>query len=222
MKVKLLATGLMVVATILVAISPSPRRVMAGQNANANKRAPRAKTGSATKASNSQGTAPAASGEQAKPTRPVRRRTRTAVVVIPSGAGACVARLDEWASKEPLPAYDKGPEQVINNGLLWNDPHSKCSVGSDQAVRTKVVAVATAWQQKDAGKVKEALAALKGSIPAETPTERKKPRRRRGAASSATTGTAPTEPSAANANSAKTGKKGKSGKSKTANKNSSD
>jgi hypothetical protein len=149
---------------------------MARQNANANKRAPRAKTGSASKASNSQGAAPAATGEQPKAKKPAHKRAKE-TYGIPSGVGACVAKLDEWASKDPLPPYEKGPDQVINNGLLWNDPHSKCSVGTDQAVRNKVFAVATAWQQKDSAGVKQALADLKGSVPAETPMEPKKPRR---------------------------------------------
>jgi hypothetical protein len=215
MKLKVLATGLMVVAAAVVAMGPSPRSAMARQNANANRRAPRAKSGSATKASNSQAAAPAATGEQ--PKKRVRRRPKE-TVGIPSGAAACVAKLEQLASKEPLTPYEKGPDQIINNGLLWNDPHSKCSVGSDQAVRNKVFTVVTVWQQKDAAKVKEALADLKTSLPAETPTEPKKPRRRRAAArkTGESSGTA-AEP-AANSNSARP--KGRSGRGKSANKNS--
>jgi len=223
MKVKVLAMGLMVVIAAVVATGLAPRPALARQNANANKRAPRPKTGSASKASNSQAAAPATTAEKPKAKKPARRHPKEAVGV-PKGVGACVAKLEQLASKEPMTPYEKGPEQIINNGLLWNDPHSKCSVGSDQTVRNKVFAVATAWQQKDSGKVQSALADLKSSVPAETPAaEPKKPHRRR--ASAAKTGAPSGEaaaPASGNSNSAKTGAKGKSRKSKNANKNSSD
>jgi len=223
MRFKVSAMGLMVVVAAIVAMGPAPRSVLARQNANANKRAPRAKTGSASKASNSQAATPAATGEKPKSRKPARRHPKE-TVGIPSGAGACVARLEQLASKEPMTPYEKGPEQIINNGLLWNDPHSKCSVGSDQTVRSKVFAVATAWQQKDSSKVQSALADLKSSVPAETPAaEPKKPHRRRpSAAKTAAPSGEAAAPATGNSNSAKTGTKGKSRKSKNANKNSSD
>lgn len=219
MRPKVFAMGLMVVVAIVVAVGSGP--VVAGQNANANKRTPRAKTGSTRKASNSQAATPAATEEKPKPKRTARKHARE-TTGIPSGTGACVAKLEQLASKEPLTPYDKGPEQIINNGLLWNDPHSKCSVGSDQTVRSKVFAVATAWQEKDAAKVQSALAELKSSVPAESapPTaEPKKPRRRHYApkTSGAESGEAA---SASNSNSAKPAAKRKSGRSKNANKNS--
>src|SRR5262249_39229258 len=177
----------------------------------------RAKTGSATKATNSEAAAPAASGEHAKAKKPARKHPRE-TVGIPSGAGACVAKLEQLASKEPMTPYEKGPEQIINNGLLWNDPHSKCSVGSEQSVRNKVFAVATAWKQKDSSKVQSALADLKSAVPAETPAaEPKKPHRRRpSAAKTAAPSGEAAAPAAGNSNSAKTGTKGKSRKSKNA------
>jgi len=220
MKVKVLAMGLMAVIAAVVATGPAPRSVLARQNANANKRAPRAKTGSATKASNSNA-APAATGEKPKAKKPARRHPKE-TVGIPSGAGACVAKLEQLASKEPMTPYEKGPEQIINNGLLWNDPHSKCSVGSDQTVRSKVFAVATAWQQKDSAKVQSALADLKSSVPAEMPAEPKKPHRRRASAPKTEASGEAAAPATGNSNSAKTGTKRKSSKSKNANKNSSD
>lgn len=220
MKVKVFAMGLMVVVATVVAMGPAPRSVLARQNANANKRAPRAKTGSASKATNSQAATPAATGEKPKAKKPARRHPKE-TVGIPSGAGACVAKLEQLASKDPLTPYEKGPEQIINNGLLWNDPHSKCSVGSDQTVRNKVFAVATAWKQKDSAKVNSALADLKSSVPAEMPAEPKKPHRRRTSkAKTAAEPGAAAAPAAENSNSSKTGAKGRSRKSKNANKNS--
>jgi hypothetical protein len=217
MKAKVFAMGLIVVAALMVAAGPATRSVLARQNANANKRAPRGKTGSASKASNSQAATAAATGEQPKPKKPARKHPKEAVG-IPSGAGACVAKLEQLASKQPLTPYEKGPEQIINNGLLWNDPHSKCSVGSDQAVRNKVFAVATAWQQKDSGKIQGALAELKSSLPAETPAEPKKPRRHRAYAPKGAAAPEAAGKPASNSNSPKP--KGKSGKGKSANKNS--
>ena len=215
MRLKGFAMGLIVVAAAIAAMGPAPRSVLARQNANANKRAPRAKA-SATKVTNSQA-APAAAGEQPKPKRPARKRPKE-TAGIPTGAGACVAKLEQLASKEPMTPYENGPDQIINNGLLWNDPHSKCPVGSDQAVRSKVFAVATAWQQKNSTGVQSALADLKSSVPAEAPAEPKKPRRHHTTAtkSSGESGGAATP--ASNSNSAKP--KTKSGKGKSANKNS--
>jgi hypothetical protein len=195
MKVKLFARGLMVVAAAVVAMGRAPGSVMAYQNANANTAA-KAKKHSAPK-------------------------HHSETVGIPSGAGNCVAKLEQLASKEPLTPYEKGPDQIINNGLLWDNPHSKCSVGSDQAVRNKVFAVATAWQKKSADELKTALADLKNSVPAVTEPEHKKPRRHHTAAAKtgATSGAA-VKPASANSNSAKSGPKSKSGKNKSANKNS--
>jgi hypothetical protein len=195
----------MVVVATVAAIGPAPRSVFA-----------RPKGRSASKASNSQAAAPAATGERPKAKKPARKHPKESVG-IPSGAGACVARLEQLASKEPMTPFESGPDQIINNGLLWNDPKSKCSVGADQAVRSKVFAVATAWQQKDAATVKTALADLKGSVPAETPAAPKKPRRHHAAAAKGAGDSGAAAQPAANSNSAKP--KAKSGKGKSANKN---
>jgi hypothetical protein len=213
MRVKLFVVGLMAVVAVAAAIGPAPRSVLAR---NANKRTPRTETGSASKATNSQA-APAATGEQPKAKKPARKHPKE-TVGIPSGAGACVERLEQLASKEPLTPFESGPDQIINNGLLWNDPKSKCSVGADQAVRSKVFAVATAWQQKDAATVKSALADLKSAVPAEAPAAPKKPRRHHAAATKSAGDSGAAAQPAANTNSAKP--KAKSGKGKSANKNS--
>src|SRR5262249_15496156 len=99
MKVKVFAMGLMVVIAAVVATGPAPRSVLARQNANANKRAPRAKTGSASKASNSQSAAPADMAEKPKPKKPPRKHPKEAVGNS-SGARACVGKRRKFGSKQ--------------------------------------------------------------------------------------------------------------------------
>ena len=89
---------------------------------------------------------------------------------VPNGISACLDRLSKYAAADPLTPYDKGPEQIINNGLLWDNPHSKCSIGSDQGARDKALALATAWQLKDAGTVRSTLDQVKAAAPATAST----------------------------------------------------
>ncbi|HKV40682.1 MAG TPA: hypothetical protein VJX67_15830, partial [Blastocatellia bacterium] len=81
-----------------------------------------------------------------------------------------VAELEKLSAKDPLPEYEHGPFQIINDGLLWDSAQSKCSVGSDQGLRAKVSDLATAWQEGDAAKVRSLVADIKGSVPAATPS----------------------------------------------------
>ena len=69
------------------------------------------------------------------------------------------------AAKDPLIAYEGHPEEVINNGLLWNDPKSKCSVGSDENMRKKVADLASKWRMHDAAAVRSILQELEGMSP---------------------------------------------------------
>jgi hypothetical protein len=93
---------------------------------------------------------------------------------------ACIDRLIALAEKDPLLAYDKGPYAIINNGLLWDNPHSNCSVGNDPAMREKVFDLATAWQQKDAAKVRSSLQEIKSALPpAEKPMVHKTKKHRK-------------------------------------------
>ena len=92
-------------------------------------------------------------------------RSSRAMRGVPTGTTACVEQLIRMASTEPMTAYEGRPSQIINDGLLWNDPKSKCSVGDDPALRLKVSQVATSWRQKDAEKVKQQLEELKSSLP---------------------------------------------------------
>lgn len=84
---------------------------------------------------------------------------------VPKGVQACLDRLIEIASADPLPAYGGQAQQIINDGLLWNDPRSRCSIGDDQALRTKVSETVTAWWTKDADKVRSLLQELKSAAP---------------------------------------------------------
>jgi hypothetical protein len=69
------------------------------------------------------------------------------------------------AAKDPLIPYEGHPSEVVNNGLLWNDPKSKCSVGSDENMREKVFDLASAWRMNDAAKVRSILQELEGMSP---------------------------------------------------------
>jgi hypothetical protein len=82
---------------------------------------------------------------------------------IPTGMENCLNALAKMAAGDPLPAYEGRPEQIINTGLLWNDPKAKCSVGDDQAKRMKLFELATAWRKKDAASVRSILQELGAS-----------------------------------------------------------
>ena len=79
---------------------------------------------------------------------------------IPTGMENCLNALAKMAASDPLPDYEGRPEQIINTGLLWNDPKAKCSVGDDQAKRMKLFDLATAWRKKDATTVRSILQEL--------------------------------------------------------------
>jgi len=84
---------------------------------------------------------------------------------IPTGAQNCIDRLTEIAAADPLPSYEGQPEQIINDGLMWSDEKSKCSIGSDAALRLKVFDLSNAWRLNDAAKVRSLLAEIKQAAP---------------------------------------------------------
>jgi hypothetical protein len=100
----------------------------------------------------------------AKPKKTTKRKGR-AMGGIPKGAQACVDRLIEIASADPLPAFGGQAEQIVNNGLLWDDPKSKCSIGSDQGLRKKVSDMGVAWREKNAEKTRSLLQEIKSAAP---------------------------------------------------------
>src|SRR5215467_6649668 len=106
MRVKLLTTAVALLVTTMLAIEITPAAAMA-QNSNAS-------TGN-------------------KTTHHRRARTKgKAMRGVPHGVGACNEHLQQMAQADPLIAYEGHPQEVINNGLLWNNPKSHCSVGDNQ------------------------------------------------------------------------------------------
>ena len=84
---------------------------------------------------------------------------------VPKGIKACLEHLTQMASTDPMTPYAGHPQEIVNNGLLWNDPKSKCSIGSDPALRLKVTEMAKAWQEHNAEKVKALLDEIKSAAP---------------------------------------------------------
>jgi hypothetical protein len=125
---------------------------------------------------NTNQTPPPTSTQQATETPPakknVRRRARRGGARgakghrgVPSGVQNCIDHLIEMASADPLVAYEGHPSEIVNNGLMWNDPKSKCSVGADTSLRLKITNMATAWNQKEAEKVRSLLQEIKSAAP---------------------------------------------------------
>jgi hypothetical protein len=82
---------------------------------------------------------------------------------VPNGVENCLNHLAQMAAADPLIEYEGHPSEIINNGLLWNDAKSKCSLGDDQDKRKKVFEIANAWRTKDAAKVRSLLQELGAS-----------------------------------------------------------
>ena len=173
MKARLVMFGITAVAIIALALQVSSQAVAQG---NANKPAPAKKAKPAATKKNANMAPPpaqaapaqAASPAAAKPAakKPVhRKKPANAMAGVPSGVSNCIKHLSEMASKDPLIMFEGHPEEVVNNGLLWNDPKSKCSVGSDENMRQKVFGLALAWRTKDASKVRSILQELEGMSP---------------------------------------------------------
>ena len=166
MRAKLMTIGITAAAILLMALQASPQAIAQG---NANKPAPAKKAKpAATKPANAAAPAQAATPAEkpAAAKKPVHRKKKPAAMAgVPSGVANCIKHLSEMASKDPLIAYEGHPEEIINNGLLWNDPKSKCSVGSDENMRKKVADLAGKWRMHDAAAVRSILQELEGMSP---------------------------------------------------------
>jgi hypothetical protein len=166
MRAKLMTIGITAAAILVLALQASPQAIAQG---NANKPAPAKKAKpAATKPANTAAPAQAATPAEkpAAAKKPVHRRKKPAAMAgVPSGVANCIKHLSEMASKDPLIAYEGHPEEIINNGLLWNDPKSKCSVGSDENMRKKVADLAGKWRMHDAAAVRSILQELEGMSP---------------------------------------------------------
>ncbi|HKS43464.1 MAG TPA: hypothetical protein VJX74_22810 [Blastocatellia bacterium] len=86
----------------------------------------------------------------------VRKPAKNRMAGVPMGVENCLNHLAKMAAADPLIDYEGHPSEIINNGLLWNDPKSKCAV-SDEGQRKKIFELAQAWRMKDASKVRSLL-----------------------------------------------------------------
>jgi hypothetical protein len=84
-------------------------------------------------------------------------KSRGARYAMPVGVKKAVMRLKELAGKDPLITYEGEPRYIINDGLLWDNKRSKCSVGNNPGMRLKLSKLATAWQQRDSQQVRALL-----------------------------------------------------------------
>jgi hypothetical protein len=89
-----------------------------------------------------------------------KKKAPMAMAGVPSGVPNCIKHLTQMAAKDPLIDYEGHPSEIINGGLLWNDPKSHCSIGGDEAIKKKVVELAGAWRRKDASQVRSLLGEL--------------------------------------------------------------
>jgi hypothetical protein len=140
MRVKLLITAVAVLITGMLAIELTP-------------------------AAMAQGNSNASTGNKTTHHRRARAKGK-GMHGVPHGVAECIEHLQKMAQADPLIPYEGHPQEVINNGLLWNSPKSHCSVGDNQQLRDKIVSVATAWQQKNAASVRSLLDEAKGMAPA--------------------------------------------------------
>ncbi|HEY6334090.1 MAG TPA: hypothetical protein VI756_32545 [Blastocatellia bacterium] len=171
MRVKILTMGVVVVVLSTIMIGDAVAAVSRGQNANkpaasgSHKKAAPAAKPAAGAAAGSQASATGTPAAKKAPAHRRRVQARATAGVPSGGVGACADRLSKLAEKDPLPKYEGTPEEIVNNGLLWNDPHSKCAV-TDEAMREKVFSLATAWREGKGDQVRSLIGEIKASAPA--------------------------------------------------------
>jgi len=160
MRAKLVTFGITAVATLAMVVQASPQAV--AQNSNkpaAKKKAPPPPPPKPVEAK----PAPAAAAKTetaAKPKPKPKKKKAAAMAGVPKGVPNCIKHLTQMAAKDPLIDYDGHPSEIINGGLLWNDPKSHCSVAGDEAMKKKVLELAAAWRRKDASQVRSLLGEL--------------------------------------------------------------
>lgn len=167
MRAKLVMLGFTAVAILALVLQASPQAIAQG---NANKKPAAAKKAApppkpaAAKPAPAPAAAPAAGqpAMAAKPKLKKKRKPSTAMAGVPMGVPACIKHLTKMAEKDPLIDYDGHPSEIINGGLLWSDPKSRCSIASDEATKKKVVELAVAWRAKNASTVRSLLQELAG------------------------------------------------------------
>lgn len=162
MRVKLVTFCITAVATLAFVVQASSQAVAQG---NANKPAAKKKAPAPPQAKPANAPAPAAAAGEtaAKPKPKPKPKKKAAMAGVPKGVPNCIKHLSQMAAKDPLIDYFGHPSEIINDGLLWNDPKSHCSVAGDEAMKKKVLDLAAAWQKKDATQVRSILGELEGS-----------------------------------------------------------
>ena len=160
MRVKLVTFCITAVATLAFVVQASSQAVAQG---NANKPAAKKKAPPQAKPANAPAPAPAAGETAAKPKPKPKAKKKAAMAGVPKGVPNCIKHLSQMAAKDPLIDYFGHPSEIINDGLLWNDPKSKCSVAGDEAMKKKVLELAEAWRKKDATQVRSILGELESS-----------------------------------------------------------
>ena len=172
MRVKFLTIGMSIALALALVAEISTVTAYGQDNTNANtSRRRRGRKPPPPPAATEQ--APPAAAPQATetmaPKKPARRRAKrsgaTSMRGVPKGVKNCLDHLSQMAANDPLIDYEGHPSEVINNGLLWDDPKSKCSIGSDASLRLKVSNLATAWKMKDAARVRSLLDEIKSAAP---------------------------------------------------------
>ena len=165
MRAKLVMFGFTAVAILALVLQASPQAIAQG-NANKPAAAKRKAAPAPKPAQAKPAPAPAAPpavqpATAAKPKpKPKKKKAAAAMAGVPKGVPACIKHLTQMAAKDPLIDYDGHPSEIINGGLLWNDPKSQCSVAGDEAKKKKVLALADAWRHKDAAQVRSLLQEL--------------------------------------------------------------
>lgn len=134
------------------AVAQNANKPAAARKAKPAKKAPEAKPAAAP--------APQAAAEKPMAKPKPKRKASMAMSGVPNGVPNCIKHLAKMAEKDPLINYDGHPSEIVNGGLLWNDPKSHCSVASDEAMKKKVLDLATAWRAKDSATVRSLLAEL--------------------------------------------------------------
>lgn len=137
------------------AVAQNANKPAAARKAKPAKKAPEAKPAAAAATP-----APQAAAEKPMAKPKPKRKASMAMSGVPNGVPNCIKHLAKMAEKDPLINYDGHPSEIVNGGLLWNDPKSHCSVASDEAMKKKVLDLATAWRAKDSATVRSLLAEL--------------------------------------------------------------
>jgi hypothetical protein len=162
MRAKLVMFGFTAVAILALVLQASPQAIAQG---NSNKSAAAKKVPPPPKPAQAKPAPAPAAGQDtmaAKPKPKPKKKRKPSMAGVPMGVPACLQHLTKMAEKDPLIDYDGHPSEIINGGLLWSDPKSRCSIAGDEATRRKVVELANAWRAKNASSVRSLLQELSG------------------------------------------------------------